>query len=83
MADAAMGGEPPHATPLAGLRPSQPHGCRLCVAGKEELGWGDKHAVLALCEALAPFEMSWLASPPTPNALRSGVEKRRPRAVAN
>ena len=37
------------------------------VAGKEELGWGDKHAVLALCEALAPFEMSWLASPPTPN----------------
>ena len=34
--------------------------------------------MLKLCEALAPFEMSWLASPPTPfaPALRKAVHKR-------
>ena len=33
------------------------------MGGSEELGWGDKYAVLALCEALAPFDMSWLEEP--------------------
>ena len=33
------------------------------MGGREELGWGDKHAVLALCEALAPFALSWLEEP--------------------